>query len=62
MRAADAVAHAAEIGSPEGYPVQVDDIKKCLTYLQAEGDSDELVETLITETKEQFENEGSIYS
>lgn len=62
VKVADALAHAAEIGSPEGYPDQAEEIKKGLQYLQAEGNIDEMVETLITETREQFDNEGSIYS
>ena len=62
VRLADAIAHSAGIGSPEGYGEQDGEIKKCLAYLQAEGNTEELLEKLVTETREQFENEGSIYS
>jgi HD-like signal output (HDOD) protein len=62
VRLADAVSHAAEIGSPDGYHDQTEDMKQCIKYLQIEDDPEQFIEKLMEETKEQFENEGSIYS
>ncbi|MCI5064838.1 HDOD domain-containing protein [bacterium] len=66
VRLSDAIAHRAEIGSPEGYTPQDEDIEHCLKYLKFSEttgtDSAEVVETLIAETREQFDNEGGIYS
>ncbi len=62
VRLADLVAHAAEIGSPEGYPDPKPEILQTMKYLKIEADHEEFLEKLVASTLEQFEEEGSIYS
>lgn len=62
VRLADLIAHAAEIGSPEGYPDPKPGILETMKYLQIEADHEEFLEKLVASTREQFEEEGSIYS
>lgn len=63
VKLADKISHAAEIGSPPDYPKSSDEIKALMAYLEIETeDADAFLEEIITQSKEQFENEGSIYS
>jgi HD-like signal output (HDOD) protein len=61
VQLAELIAHASQIGSPEGYPDPTEKITRAAKYLGVEDDIPAFVDKLITQTKEQFENEGSIY-
>ncbi len=63
VQLADMIAHKAQIGSPADYPDQTENIKKVIAYLGIQTDDvDAYIEELVTSSKEQFENEGAIYS
>lgn len=63
VKLADMIAHRAGVGSPADYPDQTDAIKETLLYLGVQTDDlDAYIDELVTASKEQFENEGAIYS
>jgi len=58
----DLVAHAAGIGSPEGYPNQLEQITALATFLGFDPKNlDTTVEEIINETQRQFEGERHVY-
>jgi HD-like signal output (HDOD) protein len=63
VRLADMIAHAAEVGSPEGYPVDPEEMKKIALKIDFDETTvgDDLPK-LIEETKERFASESHIYS
>lgn len=62
VQLADALSHAAGIGSPSGYPDLMPNIEKLVSLIGFSGDASEVIEELVNSTKDQFEQEGSIYS
>lgn len=62
VQLADMIAHKGGIGSPDGYPDQLPQMKAVATYIgfPAEGLEEKLLE-LAAETKKRFEAERSIY-
>jgi len=63
VKLADLISHAAQIGSPTGYPEQAELIKEVALHIGFQADGiEETLENLITKTQEQFAQEGSIYS
>lgn len=58
----DLVAHAAGIGSPEGYPSQVESITPVATYLGFDPkELDGSLEEIVNQVQEQFEKEKHVY-
>jgi HD-like signal output (HDOD) protein len=58
----DMISHAAGIGSPAGYPVNMEELAKVATYLgfhpkEVQSNLEEIIE----ETKERFDNERHVY-
>ncbi|MEZ4753152.1 MAG: HDOD domain-containing protein [Bdellovibrionota bacterium] len=63
VQMADLITHAAGIGSPEGYPESMEEIKRLALLLGFEKDSlDEKLEAIINGTQERFQEESSVYS
>ena len=63
IQMADLISHCAGIGSPEGYPESMAELKRLALLLGFEEDSvDEKLEAIINGTKERFQEESSIYS
>ena len=63
VRLANLIAHAAQVGSPEGYPVDPEEMKKIALLIGFDETTvnDDLPK-LIEETKERFAAESHIYS
>lgn len=62
VQLADLIAHAAGVGNPEGYPVDMETIKTVATHVGFEPQGlDEKLDKLISEIKETFERERNIY-
>jgi HD-like signal output (HDOD) protein len=62
VQLADLLAHAAGVGSPEGYPNEIEKIHALAKYLGFEAATMEAtIEELINQTQEQFNNEKHIY-
>lgn len=60
---ADAISHAAGVGTPEGYPDQSEKLKQLAAQLGLGGEDPEAeLEEIINETKNQFEAESHVYS
>lgn len=63
VKLADLIAHAAGVGSPEGYPISTAEMHQLAIKLGfEEGNVAETIEKLIAETKERFESESHVYS
>lgn len=59
---ADLVSHAAEVGNPENYPIELDRIRELALLLGfEEATVDGEIEDLIQEVKEQFRRESAIF-
>lgn len=62
VQLADLMAHAAGVGSPEGYPNNPEEIFTLAKYLGFDANGIETtIETIVKETQEQFNNERHIY-
>jgi HD-like signal output (HDOD) protein len=62
IQMADLLAHAAGVGSPEGYPQELKKIHELALYLGFDPkEVDAKVEELINETQQQFNNEKHVY-
>ena len=63
IKFADAVSHLSGIGSPLGYPDMMNTALEAAKYLGFEDSSlEDVIESIITDTQEQFEKEGSVYA
>lgn len=62
VQLADLISHAAGVGNPEGYPIQMDEIKRVAQFVgyPAEG-LDETIAQLVQATQETFQKERHIY-
>lgn len=62
VQLADLLAHAAGVGSPEGYPQNQEALRALATYVGFDAKSlDETLQQITEETKSQFENERHVY-
>ena len=62
VQLSDLIAHAANIGNPEGYPDPLPGIKKLALYMGFEsGAVDQAVSDIITDTTQQYQNERHVY-
>ncbi len=63
IQLAELVAHAAGLGSPEGYPDNIEKIQKVAIMLgYSESNITNEIEELVNTTRQQYEQESSIYS
>lgn len=63
VRLADLVSHAAGVGSPDGYPVNSEEMKEIAVLVGfPETEAAATLEKIIEETRERFSNESHIYS
>lgn len=62
VKLSDLISHAAGVGSPVGYPTDPEEMHLLARYLGfQENEVEGLIETIIKETQEQFNNERHVY-
>src|SRR5690606_38772785 len=62
VQLADQLSHRADIGNPEGYPVDNDEIIRLMVYLGFDkDDAPDTLEDIVSKAKEQFEAEKHVY-